>query len=62
MRCRAGPKGVTTPDGANGYVALGDVIGAAVFDTRNRRLQTPVDGVGGHPWGAHMAGSINYYP
>ena len=60
MRCRAVPKGVTTPEGAKSYVVLGDVNGVAAFDTHNRRLLTVIDSIGGHPWGAHMAGSINY--
>lgn len=52
--------GVTTPDGAKIYVALGDDNAVAVIDTRERRLTTVIEGVGEHPWGAHMVGTINY--
>jgi YVTN family beta-propeller protein len=52
--------GVTTPDGAKLYVALSGADKVAVIDTRARRVVRLIDGVGEEPWGAHMAGALNY--
>ncbi len=52
--------GVVTPDGAKLYVALSGSDQVAVIDTRTRRLVKLIDDVGDGPWGATMAGAINY--
>ena len=44
--------GVTTPDGAKLYVALGDKDSVAVIDTHKRRLAKMIEGAGDSPWGA----------
>ena len=52
--------GVTTPDGAKLYVALSDAGSVAVIDVQAKAISTVIEGVGGEPWGAHMAGAVNY--
>jgi DNA-binding beta-propeller fold protein YncE len=52
--------GVTTPDGARVYVALGDTGDVAVVDARARRLLHLIEDVVRRPWGAQMAGASNY--
>ena len=52
--------GVTTPDGAKLYVALSDAGKVAVIDVRAKAVVAMIDGVGAEPWGAHMAGAVNY--
>lgn len=51
--------GVTAPDGTL-YVALGDTGQVAVIDTAASRLVRTIDHVGEGPWGATMAGALNY--
>ena len=51
--------GVTAPDGTL-YVALGDTGQVAVIDTAAGRLVRTIDNVGEGPWGATMAGALNY--
>jgi YVTN family beta-propeller protein len=52
--------GVTTPDGKTLYVALSDTDQVAVIDVRRRQLVKTIDDVGDEPWGATMAGALNY--
>ena len=52
--------GVTTPDGKTLYVALSDTGQVAVIDVRRRQLVKTIDDVGDEPWGAAMAGALNY--
>ena len=52
--------GVTTPDGTKLYVALSDAGAVAVIDVRAKALSSVIEGVGAEPWGAHMAGAVNY--
>lgn len=52
--------GVTTPDGRTLYVALSDSNQVAVIDIRTRQLVKTIDDVGDEPWGATMAGALNY--
>ncbi len=52
--------GVTTPDGKTLYVALSDTDQVAVIDVRRRELVKTIDDVGDEPWGATMAGALNY--
>jgi len=52
--------GVTTPDGKTLYVALSDTDQVAVIDVRRRQLVKTIDDVGDEPWGAAMAGALNY--
>ncbi len=52
--------GVTTPDGRTLYVALSDSNQIAVIDIRTRQLIKTIDDVGDEPWGATMAGALNY--
>jgi len=52
--------GVTTPDGKTLYVALSDTDQVAVIDVRRRELVKTIDDVGDEPWGAAMAGALNY--
>jgi YVTN family beta-propeller protein len=52
--------GVTTPDGKTLYVALSDTDQVAVIDVRRRQLVKTIDDVGDEPWGAAMAGVLNY--
>ena len=52
--------GVTTPDGKTLYVALGDTDQVAVIDVGRRELVKTIDDVGDEPWGAAMAGALNY--
>jgi YVTN family beta-propeller protein len=52
--------GVTTPDGRKLYVALSAADEVAVIDVQARAVVGRIGGVGDGPWGAHMAGAINY--
>ncbi len=52
--------GVVTPDGTKLYVALSDAGTVAVIDVRAQAVTTTIEGVGAEPWGAHMAGAVNY--
>ena len=52
--------GVTSPDGKTLYVALSDTDQVAVIDVRRRQLVKTIDNVGDEPWGAAMAGALNY--
>jgi YVTN family beta-propeller protein len=52
--------GVTTPDGKTLYVALSDTDQVAVIDVGRRQLVKTIDDVGDEPWGAAMAGALNY--
>jgi YVTN family beta-propeller protein len=52
--------GVTSPDGKTLYVALSDTDQVAVIDVRRRELVKTIDDVGDEPWGAVMAGALNY--
>ena len=52
--------GVTTPDGSRLYVALSDADRVAVIDMGAREVVAVIDDVGEEPWGAHMAGALNY--
>jgi DNA-binding beta-propeller fold protein YncE len=52
--------GLTTDAGSRLYVALGDVGGVAVIDTRSRRLTHVIDGVARRPWSVQVAGALNY--
>ena len=52
--------GVTTPDGKTLYVALSDTDQVAVIDVRRRELVKTIDDVGDEPWGATLAGALNY--
>ena len=52
--------GVTSPDGKTIYVALSDTDQVAVIDVRRRELVKTIDDVGDEPWGAAMAGALNY--
>jgi YVTN family beta-propeller protein len=52
--------GVTTPDGRKLYIALSGTDRVAVIDTQKRKVTGYIDGVGEEPWGAHMAGAVNY--
>ncbi len=52
--------GVTTPDGRKLYVALSESDQVAVIDVKARKLLKMIDGVGDEPWGATMAGALNY--
>ncbi|MDX1575304.1 MAG: hypothetical protein R3285_03865 [Kiloniellales bacterium] len=52
--------GVTTPDGKTLYVALSDTDQVAVIDVGRRELVKTIDDVGDEPWGAAMAGALNY--
>ena len=52
--------GVVTPDGTRLYVALSDAGKVAVIDVQARSVVATIDGVGEEPWGAHMAGAVNY--
>jgi YVTN family beta-propeller protein len=52
--------GVTTPDGRKLYVALSEADEVAVIDVQARAVVGRIGGVGDGPWGAHMAGAINY--
>ncbi len=52
--------GVTTPDGKTLYVTLSDTDQVAVIDVRRRQLVKTIDDVGDEPWGAAMAGVLNY--
>ena len=52
--------GVTTHDGKKLYVALSSTNQVAVIDIQKRALVGAIDGVGQEPWGAHMAGALNY--
>ncbi len=52
--------GVITPDGTKLYVALSDAGSVAVIDVRAKAVSTVIEGVGEEPWGAHMAGAVNY--
>ena len=52
--------GVVTLDGMKLYVALSGSNKVAVIDTRSRTLVGMIDGVGEQPWGATMAGALNY--
>lgn len=52
--------GVTTPDGRKLYVALSGSDQVAVVDLKTRSLLKTIDDVGEEPWGATMAGALNY--
>ena len=52
--------GVVTPDGTKLYVALSDANTVAVIDVEAMTVIATIDGVGEEPWGAHMAGAVNY--
>ena len=52
--------GVVTPDGTKLYVALSDAGKVAVIDVQAKTIVAMIDGVGEEPWGAHMAGAVNY--
>ena len=52
--------GVVTPDGTKLYVALSDANTVAVIDVAAKAVIATIDGVGEEPWGAHMAGAVNY--
>ena len=52
--------GVITPDGTKLYVALSDAGSVAVIDVRTKAVSSVIEGVGAEPWGAHMAGAVNY--
>ena len=52
--------GVVTPDGTKLYVALSDASRVAVIDVKAKAIAAMIDGVGEEPWGAHMAGAVNY--
>lgn len=52
--------GVVTPDGRKLYIALSGSDRVAVIDVAKRTLIKTIDGVGAEPWGAHMAGAVNY--
>ena len=52
--------GVVTPDGTKLYVALSDASTVAVIDVAAKVVTATIDGVGEEPWGAHMAGAVNY--
>ena len=52
--------GVVTADGAKLYVALSDAGTVAVIDVRAKAVVATIEGVGAEPWGAHMAGAVNY--
>ena len=52
--------GVVTPDGTKLYVALSDAGSVAVIDVRAKAVSSVIEGVGAEPWGAHMAGAVNY--
>ena len=52
--------GVTTPDGRKLYVALSGSDQVAVVDLKTRALVKTIDDVGEEPWGATMAGALNY--
>ena len=52
--------GVVTADGTKLYVALSGSNKVAVIDIRSRALVGMIDGVGEQPWGATMAGALNY--
>ncbi len=52
--------GVTSPDGKTLYVALSDTDQVAVIDVGRRQLVKTIDDVGDEPWGAAMAGALNY--
>ena len=52
--------GVVTPDGTKLYVALSDAGTVAVIDVRAKAVVATIEGVGAEPWGAHMAGAVNY--
>ena len=52
--------GVVTPDGARLYVALSDAGTVAVIDMAAMAVTATIEGVGDEPWGAHMAGAVNY--
>ena len=52
--------GVVTPDGARLYVALSDAGTVAVIDMAAMAVTAMIEGVGEEPWGAHMAGAVNY--
>ena len=52
--------GVVTPDGTKLYVALSDAGTVAVIDVEAMAVTATIDGVGEEPWGAHMAGAVNY--
>ena len=52
--------GVVTPDGRKLYVALSDAGTVAVIDVEAQAVTATIEGVGAEPWGAHMAGAVNY--
>jgi YVTN family beta-propeller protein len=52
--------GVTTPDGKTLFVALSDSNQVAVIDVPTLSLVKTIDDVGEEPWGATMAGALNY--
>ena len=52
--------GVVTPDGTKLYVALSDANTVAVIDVKAKAVAATIEGVGEEPWGAHMAGAVNY--
>ena len=52
--------GVVTPDGTKLYVALSDAHTVAVIDVQAKTVTATIEGVGEEPWGAHMAGAVNY--
>ena len=52
--------GVVTPDGTKLYVALSDANTVAVIDVKAKAVVATIEGVGEEPWGAHMAGAVNY--
>ena len=52
--------GVVTPDGTKLYVALSDADTVAVIDVKAKAVVATIEGVGEEPWGAHMAGAVNY--
>ncbi len=52
--------GVVTPDGTKLYVALSDANTVAVIDVKAKSVTATIEGVGEEPWGAHIAGAVNY--
>ena len=52
--------GVVTPDGTKLYVALSDANTVAVIDVKAKDVVATIEGVGEEPWGAHIAGAVNY--
>ena len=52
--------GVVTPDGTKLYVALSDANTVAVIDVKAKAVTATIEGVGEEPWGAHIAGAVNY--